>query len=81
MGKAVAMRTERWSYIYRLYENDELYDRKSDPHELHNLSGQAEVAGIERELRDATLEWLVATGDVMPWEEDPRNPPLSSKRS
>ncbi len=81
VGKAVAMRSQRWSYVYRLYESDELYDRESDPHELHNLSGQPEVAGIERELRDATLEWLVATGDVMPWEEDPRNPPLYTKRS
>jgi len=73
-GKAVAVRTEAWSYVWRLYEPPELYDRDGDPGELHNLAGRAEVADVEAELRDAVLHWMVGTADVVPWEEDPRRP-------
>lgn len=71
-GKVVTLRTERWTYCYRLYEANELYERKADPRELTNLSGRAEVADVERELRDQLLEWLFATSDVIPWQPDPR---------
>ena len=30
---------------------------------------------VEREMRDRILEWFVATGDVIPWEQDPRFDP------
>ena len=33
----------------------ELYDLESDPSELENLSGQAELADVERELREALV--------------------------
>jgi len=72
VGKAIALRTERWTYVYRLYEGDELYDRATDPGELRNLSGSPETAPIERELRDRILRWTVETADVVPWDRDPR---------
>ena len=72
VGKAIALRTERWTYVYRLYEGDELYDRATDPGELRNLSGSPETAPIERELRDRILRWTVETADVVPWDPDPR---------
>ena len=56
----------------RLYEGDELYDRKTDPRETTNLSGDPAHEGVERELRDALLDWLLATSDVIPWDADPR---------
>jgi arylsulfatase A-like enzyme len=72
VGKAIGLRTERWTYVYRLYEGDELYDRATDPGELRNLSGSPETAPIERELRDRILRWTVETADVVPWDPDPR---------
>ena len=72
VGKAISLRTERWTYVYRLYEGDELYDRATDPGELRNLSGSPETAPIERELRDRILRWTVETADAVPWDPDPR---------
>jgi arylsulfatase A-like enzyme len=72
VGKAIGLRTERWTYVYRLYEGDELYDRATDPGELRNLSGSPETAPIERELRDRILRWTVETADAVPWDGDPR---------
>jgi arylsulfatase A-like enzyme len=72
VGKAIALRSDRWTYVYRLYEDDELYDRAADPGELRNLAGSPEVAPIERELRDRILRWTVETADVVGWDPDPR---------
>ncbi len=72
VGKAASIRTERWTYIHRLYEDPELYDRASDPREQTNLAGDPELAEIERDLRDRVLEWLLATADAIPWDTDPR---------
>lgn len=36
---------------------DQLYDRQSDPQEIHNLCGKQEVADVEKELRDALAAW------------------------
>ena len=42
---------------------EELYDLKSDPHELHNLAGDVKHQETLEELR-ATLEaWIEKTGD------------------
>ena len=71
-GKVASMRTRDWTYVRRLYEGDELYDRKTDPRETTNLSGDPAHEGVERELRDALLDWLLATSDVIPWDADPR---------
>jgi arylsulfatase A-like enzyme len=71
-GKVVSMRTRDWTYVHRLYEGNELYDRKSDPRELCNRSGDAELESVERELRDKLLDWMLATSDVIPWDADPR---------
>jgi arylsulfatase A-like enzyme len=75
VGKAVAMRTREWTFVHRLYESDELYDRVTDAGELVNLSGRPEVAAVEHELRGRVLDWLLSTGDVVPWTPDPRFPP------
>ena len=75
VGKAVSMRTDRWTYIHRLYEDNELYDRANDPREITNLAGTAEVAEIERGLREPVLDWMLTTADAIPWREDPRFDP------
>ncbi|MFO1190850.1 MAG: sulfatase-like hydrolase/transferase [Rhodoferax sp.] len=74
VGKAVALRDDRWTYIWRLYEPAELYDRRADPGELHNLAGGSENADLERSMRDQILRWMVSTSDVLPWMRDARKP-------
>jgi uncharacterized sulfatase len=51
MGRAI--RTERHAYIEwdEGREGSELYDHWIDPHEYHNLSGKAEHAAVERDLK------------------------------
>jgi arylsulfatase A-like enzyme len=74
-GKAVALRTADWTYIHRLYESNELYDRRADPRELSNLAGDPLNAEVEGQLRDRVLDWMIETADVVPWEADPRFDP------
>ncbi len=74
LGKAIAVRTRQWAYVYRRRENDELYDRLLDPGETVNLSGDREYSEIERALKDKVLEWLADTSDVISWQEDSRFP-------
>lgn len=44
----------------------EFYDLENDPSELNNLSGQAEVAAAEKELRDALAEKMILDFDYLP---------------
>jgi arylsulfatase A-like enzyme len=44
----------------------ELYDLQEDPSELNNLSGRAELSGVERELRAALAEKMVLDFDYLP---------------
>ncbi|MEU1227983.1 sulfatase-like hydrolase/transferase [Streptomyces sp. NPDC005828] len=77
VGKAVAVRDREWTYVWRLYEQPELYDRTKDPHERTNLAGAPAYADTERRLRDAVLRWLMETTDVIPAVPDPRLPQVA----
>jgi len=44
----------------------ELYDLESDPSELSNLSGKAEFAKVEKELREALAEKMILDWDYLP---------------
>lgn len=74
VGKAISIRTDDYAYVYRLYENDELYDRRKDPGETLNLVGADGMEPVVAGLRDRVLGWLLETSDVIPWEKDPRFP-------
>ncbi|MCA9009785.1 MAG: sulfatase, partial [Planctomycetaceae bacterium] len=54
----------------------ELYDLKNDPSELRNLSGKADLAGVEAELRDALTERMILDFDYLPLPQ-----PLGKNRS
>ena len=71
-GRAASIRTTDWTYIHRLYEGPELYDRKADPHELINLAGGDSHLRVERDLNSRLLSWYQDTSDVIPWEADKR---------
>lgn len=78
VGKAVAMRSESRTYVYRLYEPDELYDRQSDPNETQNIADQHPE--IVNECKSEVLDWLFTTADVIPWAADPRFPKIPHGR-
>jgi arylsulfatase A-like enzyme len=75
VGRAVSVRTPAWTYVHRLYEGDELYDRHLDPHETTNLATDTAHAETCRELRDDVLSWLLETSDVIAPDRDPRMEP------
>lgn len=74
VGKAFAVRDQRWTYVWRLYEPGEVYDRAADPDEAHNLAGRAELADVEARMSHALLRWLAETADILPERAHPRLP-------
>jgi arylsulfatase A-like enzyme len=72
VGRAVAVRTEAWCYVERLYERPELYDRVRDPRETTNLAGRPGFEAVELEMRDRLFRWLFEKSDVLPARRDPR---------
>ena len=76
VGRAVAVRNEGWTYVYRLYEDDELYDRSADPDETTSIADDPAHAERCRTLRDEILAWLVETSDVIAPHRDPRMEPM-----
>ncbi len=71
-GRAISVRTAEWTYVERLYEGPELYDRAADPGETTNLAGDPEHADMCGELKGRVFRWLFETSDVIPWEQDAR---------
>ena len=80
VGKAIAVRDKRYTYVERLYEGPELYDRTADPTERINLAGRQDHAQVQQTLRDAVFRWLHETADVVPYEQDPRFPVVELPR-
>ncbi|KAJ3941729.1 uncharacterized protein N0V96_008443 [Colletotrichum fioriniae] len=74
VGKSVSCRNKEWTYVYRLYEPAELYDRAGDPGELHNLAEVGEYQEVRRRMEGVVLRWMVASSDFLPWQKDPRFP-------
>lgn len=70
--KAVMCRTHDYKYVYRLSERDELYYLRRDPGEQVNRIDDPALATVRVALRDRLLQFLVETGDVVPWRTDAR---------
>ncbi|CAG7564510.1 unnamed protein product [Fusarium equiseti] len=79
VGKAISLRDENWTFVYRLYEPAELYHRHNDRHELHNLAQDPQHKELADKYEKATLKWLLEGADVMPWTKDPRFPEVNLK--
>lgn len=74
VGKAFSVRTDDYTFVYRLYEGNELYERRSDPSETHNLLVAEPDHPAAAALKSEMMDWLVETMDEIPWEPDPRFP-------
>ncbi|MBT4097581.1 MAG: sulfatase-like hydrolase/transferase [Gemmatimonadetes bacterium] len=68
------VRTAEWKWIRYFGEAncEEMYHLATDPHELKNVAGSAEVAGIQAELANTADQWWLQTGgrDVAYYESD-----------
>ncbi len=73
-GKAISLRTSSHTYVHRLYEEDELYDRSQDPSETTNLITSPDHQALARQMMQQVTDWLLETSDVIPWKADPRFP-------
>jgi len=70
--KAAMCRTLDFKYVKRLYEQDELYDLKSDPGETQNIVNDPAYASVLLELKERLLTWYMETCDVVPRMTDKR---------
>ena len=62
------IRTERWKYIWRQQDIDELYDLNENPREHVNLLAlkpTSEIESVKCALQARMLEWQAETGDVL----------------
>ncbi|MGC9346659.1 MAG: sulfatase-like hydrolase/transferase, partial [Anaerolineae bacterium] len=66
--KAAMCRTHDYKYIRRLYEQDELYDLRTDPQETCNVIDDPAYSEILAELKERMLSWYMGTADIVPFE-------------
>ncbi len=71
--KATMIRTERYKYVHRLYEKDELYDLQTDPNELDNRINDSALTDILQQLKDRLMRFYLETADFVPMTADWRN--------
>jgi arylsulfatase A-like enzyme len=72
-ARCVMIRTAARKLVHRPGDVSELYDLVHDPLELNNLHGQ--LPAVQQQLERRLLDWYVHTGDVVPWQRDPRGFP------
>ncbi|QHW30119.1 sulfatase-like hydrolase/transferase [Paenibacillus rhizovicinus] len=70
--KAVMCRTRDYKYVRRFYEQDELYDLKCDPMEVHNRIDDASLADVLAALKERLLTFYMETADAVPLKTDRR---------
>jgi arylsulfatase A-like enzyme len=73
--RAVAIRTDAWTYVYRAGDEDELYHRVGDPGETANVARDPGNADVVARLRERILAWLIETSDVVSLTRDLRMEP------
>lgn len=71
-GKAAMFRTQRYKYVKRLYELDELYDLEKDPNEEHNIIEKMEYQDIVRQMKEKALDFYMKTCDIVKLTPDKR---------
>ncbi|MCY4484267.1 MAG: DUF4976 domain-containing protein [Spirochaetaceae bacterium] len=59
------IRTADWKYVYNPATEDELYDLRSDPGELHNLAAMVAYGHVLRRMKARLVARMRATGDSL----------------
>ena len=70
--RAVMCRTHDFKYVYRLEEEDELYDLRNDPQEVDNCISDPRLSDILSEMKMRVLEWFVRSSDIIMDKHDQR---------
>lgn len=60
-----SIREDDWRYVWYGTGEEELYDHRSDPHELHNLAADPAYAAEKTRLKLRLLEWHALTEDPL----------------
>src|SRR5690606_37590925 len=70
--------TDAFKLVLNLFTTDELYDRRNDPNEMHNLIDSPRYAEQRNQLHDALLDYMDKIRDPFrtyqwacrPWRAD-----------
>lgn len=62
-GPGKMVRTQDWKLCWRPNGLNELYDLRRDPLEHTNLAGRGAYQGVQRDLQDRLLAWMVGSED------------------
>ena len=71
LRKAKMIRGERWKYVFRVADIEELYDLETDPWEMRNLAGDPSFSDIKASMKDALLRTLIETEESRPFDPKP----------
>lgn len=74
VGRVIAVRSQQWTYVWRMYEPCELYSRIDDPYEERNVA--TEHGEVVAQMHDVLLHWMLHTSDVMSMAQRPRFPEI-----
>jgi len=70
--KATMLRTSKYKYVRRLYEEDQLFDIENDTGEQNNLVMLPSMMPVLAEMRLMMLDWYQQTCDIVPLVYDDR---------
>lgn len=59
-----ALSTAEFKYVFRAHEEDELYDLKKDPEEIHNLVSDGNYSQVLLRMRKRLVEKMEESGDM-----------------
>lgn len=79
VGRVVALRDHNFTFVYRLYEKNELYSRRNGPQELHNLIADQQYSKEISNFEQLLLKFLVESSDHAPLKTDNRFPKAKLK--
>ncbi len=71
--RAIMIRNKQFKYVYRLYEQDELYHLTLDPQELNNVILDPTYRDNVQNMKESLLKHFVQTSDVIMHKKDERH--------
>lgn len=74
VGRVISLRDHEYTFVYRLYEKNELYSRKNDPQELDNLIDDPQYESRIKIYEGELLKFFLECSDHAPLKNDERFP-------